>query len=426
IPSRTRLGLKVKDICSLSQSPLSAVIRKFKITIKDMEIALQEKSKGILYEGYTKSFRQCIFEEGDVVGKNERYEFRCDDDLECCGRTCCIPEATTIPLWLMIIFIILAAVLLLAILGTLAWLLAKRRKPKPKKAGFVNEASSQRATKGYSALQSQRHGAGGSGRDSDDRGLLAHEQETYSTPDHLYGGYGSRSYSHSDSHRGYPSRRDGYGNNMYHGDSGYGPGSGGLNIDRGGGGGGVTRDIAIRDARRDFARPHGDRSRDIGGSRITVSSDGLNIDRGGGGGGVTRDIAIRDARRDFARPHGDRSRDIGGSRITVSSDGNGSMVRHGVHETVEEKKFVPSPMQEESLPQPKEGHIVQRNEDEISRALTFDMNEVPPLNPQRAQLAFYRPFVADPMEEVVLPAPLRGSVSHHSIAELSQTQMPSY
>ncbi|VDP62564.1 unnamed protein product, partial [Heligmosomoides polygyrus] len=41
-----------------------------------MEIALQEKSKGIVYEGYTKAFRQCIFEEGDVVGKNERYEFR--------------------------------------------------------------------------------------------------------------------------------------------------------------------------------------------------------------------------------------------------------------------------------------------------------------------------------------------------------------
>ncbi|RCN27321.1 hypothetical protein ANCCAN_26946 [Ancylostoma caninum] len=96
-------------------------------------------------------------------------------------------------------------------------------------------------------------------------------------------------------------------------------------------------------------------------------------------------------------------------------------------------------MQEESLPLPKEGHIVQRSEDEISRALTFDMTEAPPLTPQRAQLAFYRsqteqiasynpvePFVADPMEEVVLPAPLRGSVSHHSIAELSQTQMPSY
>lgn len=41
-----------------------------------MEIALQSDSKGILYEGYTKAFRQCIFEEGDVEGKNERYEFR--------------------------------------------------------------------------------------------------------------------------------------------------------------------------------------------------------------------------------------------------------------------------------------------------------------------------------------------------------------
>ncbi|XGW34567.1 hypothetical protein V3C99_018474 [Haemonchus contortus] len=188
-----------------------------------MEIALQERSKGILYEGYTKSFRQCIFEEGDVVGKNERYEFRCDDELDCCGRTCCIPEATTIPLWLMIIFIILAAVLLLAVLGTLVWLLAKRRKPKPKK-----------------------------------------------------------------------------------------------------------------------------------------------------------------------------------------------------------EKFIPSPMQEESLPQPSEELIVQRNEDDISRALTFDMSDTPRLKPQRAQHAFYRPFVADPMEEVVLQAPLIGAVSRHSVAELSQTQMPHY
>lgn len=184
----------------------------------------------------------------------------------------------------MIIFIILAAVLLLAILGTLAWLLAKRRKQKPKKAGFMNDSSRQQLASskgGYSALQSQRHGGGG-GRESDDRGLLAHEQETYSTPDHLYGGYGGRSYSHSDSHRGLGPRREGYGNHMYHGESGYGPGGG-----------------------------------------------------GGGGGGVTRDIAIRDARRDFVRPHTDRSRDLGGSRATVSSD-NGSTVRHGVHETVEE------------------------------------------------------------------------------------------
>ncbi|WKY14166.1 hypothetical protein Q1695_000037 [Nippostrongylus brasiliensis] len=83
-------------------------------------------------------------------------------------------------------------------------------------------------------------------------------------------------------------------------------------------------------------------------------------------------------------------------------------------------------MEEESLPLPKAGQVVQRSEDEISRALAFDMSDAPPLSPQRAQLAFYRPFVADSMEEVVLPAPLRGSVSHHSVAELSQTQMPHY
>ncbi|VDM78581.1 unnamed protein product [Strongylus vulgaris] len=180
---------------------------------------------------------------------------------------------------LMIIFIILAAVLLLAILGTLLWLLAKRRKQKPKKAGFLNDASNT-SKGGYTALQSQRYG--GAGRDSDDRGMLVHEQETYSTPDHLYGGYGNR-YSHSDSHRGFPSRRDagGYGNGLYSGD---GSGTGG---------------------------------------------------RDRNGGGVTREIAIRDARRDFSRPSDRDRRDIGGSRLTVSSDGD-SMVRHGVHETVEE------------------------------------------------------------------------------------------
>ncbi|WKY14168.1 hypothetical protein Q1695_000039 [Nippostrongylus brasiliensis] len=241
-----------------------------------MEIALQDRSKGILYEGYTKSFRQCIFEEGDVVGKNERYEFRCDDDLECCGRTCCIPEAATIPLWLMIIFIILAAVLLLAILGTLAWLLAKRRKQKPKKAGFVGDKyhARQQSKAGYTTLTSQ---CGYGGQESDDREGLAHEQETYSTPDHLYGGYASRSHTYTDSQRGPNYRRDGYGNNVYHGESNYGTEGGGI------------REVAIRDASRDQA----------------------------------------------TRPHTGRSRDVGGSHVTVSSDG-GSVVRHGVHETVEE------------------------------------------------------------------------------------------
>jgi len=99
-----------------------------------MEIALQGDSRGIHYEGYDKDFRQCIFEESDVHGKNERYEFRCTPDLECCGRICCVPVPAVVPLWLIILFLILGLILLAAVLGTLAWLWAKR---KPKKEPFV-------------------------------------------------------------------------------------------------------------------------------------------------------------------------------------------------------------------------------------------------------------------------------------------------
>ncbi|KJH42575.1 hypothetical protein DICVIV_11423 [Dictyocaulus viviparus] len=234
-----------------------------------MEIALQEKSKGILYEGYTKSFRQCIFEEGDVVGKNERYEFRCDDDLECCGRTCCIPEAATIPLWLMILFIILAAVLLSAILGTLVWLMAKRKKEKPKKAGFLNDVPYPAKCGGYTALNSGRHGTGNR-RGVNDSGLLVQEQDTYSTPDHLYGGYDGRSYNQNN--RGFASRRDG----------------------------GI-----------------------------------LGEDGEGNNNGTNKEIAIRDVYRNIPRQYaGDRSRGVANSHMTMSSDA-GSLVRHGVHETVE-------------------------------------------------------------------------------------------
>uniref|UniRef100_A0A1I7YY01 CX domain-containing protein n=1 Tax=Steinernema glaseri TaxID=37863 RepID=A0A1I7YY01_9BILA len=97
-----------------------------------MEIALQGQSNGILYKGYSKEFIECVFEDGSISGRNERYEFRCDADLACCGRQCCIPQEATIPFWLMIILIVLALLLLLAILGALAWMFAKR-KPKPEK-----------------------------------------------------------------------------------------------------------------------------------------------------------------------------------------------------------------------------------------------------------------------------------------------------
>jgi hypothetical protein len=97
-----------------------------------MEISAQKDSKGILYEGYTDEFKLCIFEDGVIQGRNERYEFRCDAHLECCGRQCCTPVDATIPLWLLILFIILGLLLLLALLSALAYWLSKRPK-KPKK-----------------------------------------------------------------------------------------------------------------------------------------------------------------------------------------------------------------------------------------------------------------------------------------------------
>ncbi|CAJ0564767.1 unnamed protein product, partial [Mesorhabditis spiculigera] len=117
------------------------------------EILLQGQSKGILYEGYDKAFIQCIFEEGGIQGRNERYEFRCNADLQCCGRVCCVPEEATIPLWLMVIFIILAALLLLALLLTLAYLLAKYLKSRPKKPKFEPSPMSEENLKAPQAIK---------------------------------------------------------------------------------------------------------------------------------------------------------------------------------------------------------------------------------------------------------------------------------
>ncbi|VDN86195.1 unnamed protein product [Brugia pahangi] len=100
-----------------------------------MDLLIQPKSRGIRYEGYDNDFIQCVFEDSNVSGRNERYEFRCRPDLECCGRICCIPQENIIPLWLMILFIILGLLLLAALLGTMIWFLrkiTKQNKPSDK------------------------------------------------------------------------------------------------------------------------------------------------------------------------------------------------------------------------------------------------------------------------------------------------------
>ncbi|CAD6189084.1 unnamed protein product [Caenorhabditis auriculariae] len=218
-----------------------------------MEIALQSDSKGILYEGYTKAFKQCVFEEGDVHGKNERYEFRCDYDLECCGRSCCIPADATIPLWLMVILIVFALLLLLLLCALLAYALAKWRKQKPKKD---NSSSAGK----YSALHSN----------GDADAYAVHEKEKYSTPEDVYAAYGNRNFEgRGDSHLGsYDWRKN--------------------------------RNVGL--------------------------TSGLDMEKVGNGDDRyrrTRDFAL--TQQYGRRPSG----------LSYSSDG-GSVVRHGVHETVEE------------------------------------------------------------------------------------------
>ncbi|KAK6114204.1 hypothetical protein QQG55_54990 [Brugia pahangi] len=41
-----------------------------------MDLLIQPKSRGIRYEGYDNDFIQCVFEDSNVSGRNERYEFR--------------------------------------------------------------------------------------------------------------------------------------------------------------------------------------------------------------------------------------------------------------------------------------------------------------------------------------------------------------
>uniref|UniRef100_A0AAF5RU96 CX domain-containing protein n=1 Tax=Wuchereria bancrofti TaxID=6293 RepID=A0AAF5RU96_WUCBA len=145
-----------------------------------MDLLLQSKSRGIRYEGYDDDFIQCVFEDSNVSGRNERYEFRCRPNLECCGRTCCIPQENIIPLWLMILFIILGLLLLAALLGTIFWFLRKMTKQNKslenaKKARIIKY---QPATLGYRSYK-QNESQEGLGTEN----LIQKEKDDlYSTP----------------------------------------------------------------------------------------------------------------------------------------------------------------------------------------------------------------------------------------------------
>uniref|UniRef100_A0AC35UHG3 CX domain-containing protein n=1 Tax=Rhabditophanes sp. KR3021 TaxID=114890 RepID=A0AC35UHG3_9BILA len=147
-----------------------------------MEIALQGSSRGISYQGYQNSFIQCIFEEGDVVGKNERYEFRCDSDLQCCGRVCCVPEPVEIPLWLWILFILLMLIFLAAFLGLLYYFWSKREKKAKSLAHPIIRPAN---TNIYRSIKSI---------DDDDYVGPSQYDSSYVSPDFVMNGYGNRGY----------------------------------------------------------------------------------------------------------------------------------------------------------------------------------------------------------------------------------------
>ncbi|KAI1723358.1 hypothetical protein DdX_03513 [Ditylenchus destructor] len=153
-----------------------------------MEIAAQRESTGILYEPYHNEFKQCVFEEYQVQGRNERYEFRCDSNLECCGRTCCEPEAATIPLWLLLLFLLLGLLLLLALLSLLWYLCCRKRKTRqePKKVPVYRPDLYHGSTGGYRSI-----------KHADDDDLLRRRRDSYDDLPNGHG-YGNRAYDQRD------------------------------------------------------------------------------------------------------------------------------------------------------------------------------------------------------------------------------------
>uniref|UniRef100_A0A0N4ZZ56 ZM domain-containing protein n=1 Tax=Parastrongyloides trichosuri TaxID=131310 RepID=A0A0N4ZZ56_PARTI len=76
-------------------------------------------------------------------------------------------------------------------------------------------------------------------------------------------------------------------------------------------------------------------------------------------------------------------------------------------------------MEETLLPKPKIESIVSHTEDEISRPEGFEEIDTRPATPQKAQLAFYRPFIPDPVDEQTLGSPERSAIEYHDAKEIS-------
>ncbi|VDK56509.1 unnamed protein product [Anisakis simplex] len=75
-------------------------------------------------------------------------------------------------------------------------------------------------------------------------------------------------------------------------------------------------------------------------------------------------------------------------------------------------------MEEHLLRAPEPRRVEKHFENEISTASQPDTIKSTTPQPQRAQIAYYRPFIPDPMDETILPEPERKTASYHDISEL--------
>ena len=167
------------------------------------EIAAQRDSTGILYEPYVSQWKQCIFEDGDVQGNNERYEFRCDIGLECCSRVCCIPTDEGIPLWLKLLLAALLLLLLCGLIPLLYYLFCRKKKKssinETKKVPVYRPDLHHGSMAGYRSIKhgddlDGTGGGGGGGRHNGDL-IYQRRRDSYDEMANVVGhGYPNRAY----------------------------------------------------------------------------------------------------------------------------------------------------------------------------------------------------------------------------------------
>uniref|UniRef100_A0AAF5PMH2 Uncharacterized protein n=1 Tax=Wuchereria bancrofti TaxID=6293 RepID=A0AAF5PMH2_WUCBA len=84
----------------------------------------------------------------------------------------------------------------------------------------------------------------------------------------------------------------------------------------------------------------------------------------------------------------------------------------------EKSKFVPSPMEMQNLIKPEMKQIIKHNCDEITSALIPQYFDPPIEQPQRAEIAYYRLFQSDQMDEMIFPEPIQYIACYRDISDI--------